>query len=125
MNAWRPAAAPRRWTSCPAPSTRSRTGTASAKRSPASSRAPRRAGGLEQVAQLLRHPLDLPLVHGGEERQRQRACGDVLAHGELALAMTEALPVEAHQVNRRQVGLALDAPGGELCDDAVALHAAG
>ena len=43
-----------------------------------------------------------------EERQRERARGDVLADGELAGAVPEALAVEAHQVDRRQVGLALD-----------------
>src|SRR5947209_14180232 len=54
--------------------------------------------------------LDLLLGHLREERQGDRPRGDVLADRELALAMAEALAVEGHQVDRRQVRLALDAP---------------
>ncbi len=71
-----------------------------------------------------RHAGDLALAHLREERQRQRACGDVLAHRELALAMAEALAVEAHQVDRRQVGLALDAARRERAHGLVAIDAA-
>ena len=57
-----------------------------------------------------RHPRDLPLGDLREERQRDRTRRHVLADRELALAVAEALAVEAHQVNRRQVGLARDPP---------------
>src|SRR3954447_26362502 len=38
-----------------------------------------------------RDPLDLPVGHPGEERQREGPRGDVLAHRELALAVAEGL----------------------------------
>ena len=60
----------------------------------------------------------------GEERQRERARGDVLADGELALAVAEALAVEAHQVDRRQVGLGVDAARAQRADRRVAVDAA-
>src|SRR4051794_2933241 len=62
----------------------------------------------EDPLQTLCDLLDLALGELGEERQRDRARGDVLADWELALAVTEALAVERHEVDRRQVRLALD-----------------
>ena len=63
-------------------------------------------GGLKpSTSQRLGHARDLPLGHLREERQRDRARGDVLGDGELALAVAEALAVEREQVDRRQVGL--------------------
>src|SRR3954462_11671806 len=56
-----------------------------------------------------RDPLDLAVRHLREERQRERAGGHVLAHGELAGAMAERLAVVRHEVDRRQVRLALHA----------------
>src|SRR6188472_3336573 len=49
----------------------------------------------DRLSQGRPHPFDLSFGHLGEERQRDRARGDVLADGELALAMAEALAVEA------------------------------
>ena len=72
-------------------------------------------------AQRRRDALDLAVGHLREERQRERARGDVLADRELALAVAEALAVEAHQVDRRQVGLALDAALAQRADDVVAV----
>ena len=66
-----------------------------------SDRAPQRSAGARAST--------WPSLISREERQRERARGDVLADRELALAVAEALAVEAHQVDRRQVGLALDA----------------
>src|SRR5687768_15902167 len=54
------------------------------------------------------HVLDLSLRQLGEEGQRERAAGHVFADRELALAVAEALAVEAHQVDGRQVGLGVD-----------------
>src|SRR5580704_18066863 len=79
----------------------------------------------EQRTQRLRHARHLPLVHAGKERQRQRARGDVLADGELPLTVPEALAVEAHQVDRRQVGLALHAVRRERVHDAVPIDPPG
>ena len=59
---------------------------------------------------------DLALGHRREERQRDRARGDVLADRELALAVAEALAVEAHEVDRRQVGLGLHAALAQRAD---------
>src|SRR4051794_4726890 len=56
-----------------------------------------------------RDALDLPVRHLREERQRERAGGHVLAHRELARPMAERLAVVRHEVDRRQVRLALDA----------------
>ena len=56
--------------------------------------------------QRLRDPGDLSLAQPGVKRKRERAFCAVLADRELALAMAEALPVERHQVDRREVGLA-------------------
>src|SRR5207244_1212425 len=56
---------------------------------------------------------DPALLHAGEEGQRQRARGHVLAHGELAGSVSEALAVVAQQVDGGHVGLALDAGLGE------------
>src|SRR4051812_16434391 len=56
-----------------------------------------------------RDALDLASGHAGEERQRERARGDVLAHRELTLAVAERLAVVRHQVDRRHVRLARDA----------------
>src|SRR3954454_12910836 len=63
---------------------------------------------------------DLRLGHLGEERQRDRPRRDVLAHREFALAMTEALAVEGHKVNRGQIGLARDATLAQRDDHVVA-----
>src|SRR3954452_25139204 len=56
-----------------------------------------------------RDPLDLPVRHPREERQRERAGGDVLADRELALAVAERLAVVRHEMDRRHVRLARDA----------------
>src|SRR5215211_9413621 len=64
----------------------------------------------QHLAQRQRHPLHVTLPELREERQGQRAGGHVLTDRELALAVAEALPVEAHQVDRRQVGLRIDPP---------------
>src|SRR2546428_6842630 len=67
-------------------------------------------GGLgHDLAHRGHDPLDLGLAEPREERERQRATRHVLAHRELALAMAEALAIEAHQVDRRHVGLRVDA----------------
>ena len=55
-------------------------------------RAPRRQPGCRQRRTTRS---TWPCVDLGEERQRERARGDVLADRELALAMAEALAVEA------------------------------
>src|SRR5437763_909558 len=65
---------------------------------------------------------DLALVHVGEERERQRSRRYVLAHRELARPMPEALAVEAHQVDRRQVWLALDPTRRQRADRLVAVR---
>src|SRR3954452_5859959 len=70
----------------------------------------RRSGRLaDDLRKGARDPLDLPVGHLREERQRQRAGGDVLAHRALALAVAERLAVVGHQVDRRQIRLARDA----------------
>src|SRR5690349_2740413 len=49
----------------------------------------------DRLSQGRRHPFDLSFGHLGEERQRQRARGDVLADRELALAVAEARAIKA------------------------------
>src|SRR5205085_7502498 len=63
----------------------------------------------EQPPERLRYTRDLRLADVREERQRERPAADVLADGKLPLAPAEALAVEAHEVDRREVGLRLDA----------------
>src|SRR4051794_30293753 len=71
-----------------------------------------------------RDPLDLPVGHLREERQRHRPRRDVLAHRELALAVAERLAVVAHEVDRGQVRLALDPEAAQRPHDVVSLVAA-
>ena len=66
---------------------------------------------------------DLTLADLREEGQRERARGDPLTDRELALAMAEPLAIEAHQVDRRKIGLALDPALGERADGLVAIDA--
>src|SRR3954452_7619484 len=68
-----------------------------------------------------RDPLDLPVGHRREERQRERARGHVLAHRELALAVAERLAVVRHEVDRREVRLARDPVLAQPADDVVAV----
>src|SRR6185503_15584680 len=49
------------------------------------------------------------------------APGNLLADGEFTLAVAEPLAVEAHQVDRRQIRLRVDAGGAHLLDRAVAI----
>src|SRR5215213_9591785 len=67
---------------------------------------------------------DLALGQRREERERERALGDVLADRELARPVAEALSVEAHQVDRRQVGLGLHTRRPQARHDVVARDAA-
>ena len=67
---------------------------------------------------------DLGLGELGEERQRDRALGDVLADRELAGPVPVELAVERHQVDGGQVGLALHAELAQRADRAVAVGAA-
>src|SRR3954471_226399 len=73
----------------------------------------------DRLRQRRGHPFDLALGHGREERQRDRPGGDVLADRELALTVAEALAVEAHEVDGRQVGLALHAAQAQRVDGLV------
>src|SRR5438270_6200985 len=77
-----------------------------------------RAQNASQGRRDLRH---LALGHLREERQRDRARGDVLAHRELALAVAEALAVEAQQVDGGEVRLARDPPLRQRDDRRVAI----
>src|ERR1700730_13836239 len=77
------------------------------------------------LAERLSHTLDLPVCQPGEEGQRDRTSGDVLTDRKLALAMPESLAVEAHQVDRRQVRLALNAALAQRADRCVAVDAGG
>src|SRR6267154_76220 len=70
------------------------------------------------------HPFDLALAHLGVEGQRQGSLRDLLTDREFPGAMRKSLAVKAHQVDRREVGLALDAARGETLDHAVAVDAA-
>src|SRR3954469_4310886 len=79
----------------------------------------------ERRAQRLGDPRHLALGHLREERQRQRALGDVLADRELPAPEAEALPVEGHEMDRGQVGLGLHARAAQGGDDRVAVRAAG
>jgi hypothetical protein len=58
----------------------------------------------QYLAQHLDDARNLTLIEARSERQRDRPLGDVLTHGELPEAVTEALTVEAEQVNRREIG---------------------
>ena len=80
-------------------------------------------GGVEHGVQRLGDLRHLALRDLREERQRDRPRGDVLADRELALAMAEALAVEGHQVDRRQVRLGLHAARGQRPDRLVAIDA--
>ena len=68
--------------------------------------------------------VDLALAQLREERQRERARRDVLADRELAGPVAEGLAVVAHQVDRRQVRLALHAALAQAADRLVAVDAA-
>src|SRR4051794_36719948 len=70
-----------------------------------------------------RDPLDLPVGHPREERQRDRACSHVLADRELALAVAERLAVIRHEVDRGQVRLALHPVMAKRAHDLVAVVA--
>src|SRR3954466_3596395 len=72
-----------------------------------------------------RDPLDLPVRHPREERQGERAGGDVLADRELALAVAERLAVVRHEMDRRHVRLTRDAVLAQRPQDVVAVVAAG
>ena len=72
--------------------------------------------------ELGRHAVDLTLGHAGEERQRDRAGSDVLADGELSRPVAETFSVEAHQVDRGQVGLALNPARRERPHGLIAIH---
>src|SRR3954468_20702115 len=76
-------------------------------------------------AQGFRHLFGLGMRQVGEERQRDRARGDVLADRELALAMAEGLAVVGHQVDGRQVGLGLHAALAQGEDRGVAVDLTG
>src|SRR3954451_11250729 len=78
----------------------------------------------KQVPERLGHLADVALTHLGEERQRDRACAHVLAHRELAGTVAELLAIEAHQVDRWQVGLRVDPTRAQRLDGGVAIHAA-
>ena len=125
---WRPAStssssARRRQRRPPATSQRvadpSRAGGAQARRVPMPPARPLAAGirhDRSTASKRLGDARDLALGQLREERQRERARGDVLADRELALAVAEALAVEAHQVDRRQVGLGLHAALAQRAD---------
>ena len=83
------------------------------------------AGRPVAAASAAGHALHLRLGQLGEERQGQRPGGHVLAHRELALAVAEALAVEAHQVDGGQVGLGVDALLAQRADRVVAVDAGG
>lgn len=53
------------------------------------------------LPQYIGHAAHLPLLHAHEERERDRAGRHILADGEVARLVAEALAVEAHQVDRR------------------------
>jgi hypothetical protein len=97
--------------------------TASSPRSSSASSASSRIPTRDERGQRLDHALHLRLGDPAEERQRDRAAADVLTDRELALAPAEALAVEAHQVDRGQVRLRLDALLGEPADRPVAIDA--
>src|ERR1700722_5860128 len=78
----------------------------------------------ERCPQSLRYTLHVALAKAGIERQSQRPRRHVLAHRELPFAVAEALAVEAHQVDRRQIWLALDPRLRESADDLGALYPA-
>src|SRR5947209_6564183 len=79
---------------------------------------------LNHRSQLVRHLRDLALGHLREEGQGDRARGDVLAHRKFTNAVAEALAVERHQVDGREVRLAGDALRAEGSDYLVALDRA-
>ena len=65
-----------------------------------------------------------PSVSSGKKGSASERARHVLADRELALAVTEALAVEAHQVDRRQVGLRVDPARPQLADRRVAVDPA-
>src|SRR5205085_1518023 len=67
----------------------------------------------ERAPERLGYARDLRLADVREERQRERPAADVLADRKLPLAPAEAVAVEAHEVDRREVGLRLDSLLGE------------
>src|SRR3954471_9130508 len=70
-----------------------------------------------------RDALDLAVGHVREERQRERAGGDVLTDRELARTVAERLAVVRHEVDRRQVRLALHPVLAQRAHDLVAVVA--
>src|SRR4051812_3853917 len=86
------------------------------------SRAPLPTHLLYHVAQRARDLFGLRLGQRREERQRDRARGDVLADGEGPLAMPEGLAVIRHQVDRGQIRLGLHAALAQGDDRRVAVH---
>src|SRR3954470_1966623 len=78
----------------------------------------------EDARKSSRDALDLPVGHVREERQRERAGGDVLAHRELAGTVAERLAVVGHEVDRGHVRLARDAVLAQRAQHVVAVVAA-
>src|SRR5215207_2745209 len=76
----------------------------------------------DHVAQRPHHLLHLAVGQLRVEGQRQRAGRDVLADREVALLVTEALAVEAHQVNCGQVWLRIHAALAHRGHGVVAVH---
>src|ERR1019366_8038368 len=77
----------------------------------------------EHRGQSLGDARDLTLAQLRVKRQCERALRDVLADGELTGPVAEGLAVVAHQVNCRQIGLALDATLAQTADRRVAVDA--
>src|SRR3954464_3954239 len=80
---------------------------------------------LYHSAQGFRHLFGLGSAQRREERQGDRARRDVLADRELALAVAEGLAVVRHEVDGRQVGLALHAALAQRQDHRVPPRAVG
>src|SRR3954451_13921071 len=77
--------------------------------------------GLYHPAEGFRHLLRLGSGECREERQGDRARGDVLADRKFISAVPMGLAVVGHQVDRRQVGLRLDAALAQGEDRGVAV----
>ena len=71
----------------------------------------------------LGNPPDLPLGQLRKERQRDRACGYILAPREQPIETRKAIPIEAEQMDRGKIRLALNALPSELSHHAIAVDA--
>src|SRR5438105_4356878 len=76
---------------------------------------------LQHSLQRVAHAVDLLAGHPAEERQGDRAGGDMLAHRQIAGLGVETIHHVRLKVDRREVVASADTVGAQVADDLVAI----